>query len=1130
MASSEQEQLEAGIRALEAQRALLGDAMVDALQAAARAKLAALAVVPEPTPVAAQTLKQVSILFLDIVGSTTLSQRLEPEEIGAVMDDALHRGTIIVAEHLGKVLQYAGDSILAAFGADEIHEDDTERAVRCGLALIELGKTLGREVEAAHGHAGFGVRLGIHTGAVLLGGGVDADSTIRGIAVNIAARMEQTAPAGALRISHDTYAQVRGIFEVEAQEPLLVRGVDEPIQSYLVRRAKPRSFRIATRGIEGVATRMVGREAELEALQDAFERLFADRRLEVVTVVAEAGLGKSRLLYEFEAWSEARPESFYIFRGRATPQTQGQPFGLLRDILAWRFQIADDDSIDEARTKMEQGIVPLFERDDGAGVAEGHAHLLGHLIGIEWRESRHVRGILDDPQQIRNRALHAAAQLFRKVSAGAGRLHDGATASTPVVLQLEDLHWADNESLDFLASLIEVDRDVPLLILAFTRPALFERRADWQDVGAAHRRIELQPLDKTNSRYLASELLKRLPEIPAALRELLTGGSEGNPFYMEELLKMLIDQGAIGTSTERWTLNANRLLATRVPPTLTGVLQARLDSLPAAEKLALQEASVIGPVFWDQALIALDTQARKALPSLVTRELVLPRVDAALEGLREYAFRHQILHHVTYDTVLKRTRRELHAKVAQWLSGLAGLRASDFLGATAEHYERAGDHANAIEFHVRAAEHASERFGHDAVLDHAAKALAVLDRKGSVASGDALLRWRLLCVREQTLDLQARRVEQGADIEQLERTAELLGSDTKRAHAAWRRSYRALRMADWSACQSAARGGMELAEKAGERSLRLHALRVLASALAMEGNLEGGKTLARLGLADAREHGLRANEEALLNTLIVVANMQGDVMGNLDLSRQNLLINREIGDRRSEAIALSNLGVAWLELGELEQARRDSEEALGMLQTNGDRVIEGATLCNLSDLALMRNDQSAAVALARSALDILIATQARDRELDARLRLGQAELALGHHEAARQAFEQMRRRAAEIDSPWQHDAAAGLAQVALAQGDDTQAFRELEVVLDHLARGGTLVGTVKPRLIELTCYKVLTQACDPSAANWLGRAHAALQAQAMTIPDADLCRGFLQNIPYHREIVSAFEALTDAKR
>ena len=164
----------------------------------------------------------------------------------------------------------------------------------------------------------------MHTGGVLLGGGVDADGSIRGIAVNIAARMEQTAPAGALRISHDTYAQVRGLFEVEAQEPLAVKGVDAPIQSYLVLRAKPRSFRIGTRGIEGVATRMIGRDAELEQLQAAFKRLFDDRKLAAVTVVADAGIGKSRLLYEFEAWSEARPESFFLFRGRATPQT-GRP-------------------------------------------------------------------------------------------------------------------------------------------------------------------------------------------------------------------------------------------------------------------------------------------------------------------------------------------------------------------------------------------------------------------------------------------------------------------------------------------------------------------------------------------------------------------------------------------------------------------------------------------------------------------------------------------------------------------------------------------------------------------------------------------------------------------------------------
>jgi len=1031
--SSEQQQLEAGIAALEGQRAVLGDAVVDAMQAAARAKLAALGVAPESLPNAAQTLKQVSILFLDVVGSTALSQQLDPEEISAVMDDALQRGTAIVASHGGKVLQYAGDSILAAFGAGGSQEDDSERAVRCGLALLELGKVLGAEVQAAHGRSGFDVRVGIHTGSVLLGGGVDADATIRGMAVNIAARMEQTAPAGALRISHDTYAQVRGMFEVEAQEPLAVKGVDEPIRSYLVLRAKPRSFRIGTRGIEGVATRMIGRERELEALQHAFTRLFAERRLSSVTVVADAGIGKSRLLHEFEAWSEEHSESFYIFRGRATPQTQGQPFGLLRDILAWRLQIADDDSVEAARAKMEHGIVPLFERDDGADVAEGHAHLLGHLIGIDWRESRHIRGIVDDPGQIRDRALHAAAQLFRKVAA----------AGSPVVLQLDDLHWADNESLDFLAYLVEVDADVPLLILAFTRPTLFERRAAWQGGGAEHRRIDLAPLDPAQSRGLADELLKKLPDIPAQLRELLTRGADGNPFYMEELVKMLIDRGAIGIGAEQWTLHAERLLATQVPATLTGVLQARLDGLPPAEKLALQEASVIGPVFWDQALFALDAGAQQALPALAARELALPRVDSALDGLREYAFRHQLLHLVTYDTVLKRAKRELHAKVAQWLASGIGLRAGDFLGATAEHYARAGDDGRAAEFHARAAEHAWERFGHDAVLGHVAKALELLDRRGEVDIDDAPLRWRLLRVREQTLDLQARRDEQGADIDELERLADVLDSDAKRATAAWRRSYRALRTADWPGCESAARLGMALAERAGERGLRLHTLRLLASARVMQGDFDGGKALARQGLDEACAHGLRANEEALLNTLVVVANMQGDVMGNLHLSRRNLLLNREIGDRRSEAVGLSNLGVAWLELGALENAGRDSEQALRMLRINGDRVIEGATLCNLSDLALMRGDAAAALALAGSALDILVSTQARDRELDARLKLGHAELALGRHDAARLAFSHMRDKALAIGSPWQHDAAAGLAQVALAQSDDAKALREL---------------------------------------------------------------------------------------
>ena len=1127
--SPQQQQLEAAIAALEAQRALLGGAVVDTAVAPLRAKLAALTAPLPDEP--AQALKQVSILFVDVVGSTTLSQHLDPEDISGVMDDALARGTAIVEAHRGKVLQYAGDNLLAAFGANGAGEDDAERAVHCGLALLELGKVLGAEVQARHGHTGFDVRVGIHTGDALLGGGVDAEGTIRGIAVNVAARMEQTAPSGALRISHDTYAQVRGMFEVAAQEPLSVKGLDAPVQSYLVTGAKPRSFRIGNRGIEGVATRMIGRDAELGVLQAAFHRLFQERRLDAVTVVADAGIGKSRLLYEFEAWSEARPERFFLFRGRATPATGVQAYGLLRDIVAWRFQIADDDGVEVARRKLEDGIVPLFIADDGPDLAEGHAHLLGHLIGIDWRDSRHIRGILDDPKQIRIRAFHAAAQLFRRVSASDG---------SPVILELEDLHWADSASLDFLNYLAEVNRDVPLLVLAFTRPTLFERRTDWRSIEGIQQRIDLQPLGADMSRLLANELLKKLSEIPAALRELLASTAEGNPFYMEELVKMLIDQGAIQTRSaggEAWSLDAERLLVTRVPPTLTGVLQARLDGLPAPEKRALQQASIAGAVFWDQALAAIEAQAAEQLPALVRRELTIPRADTPLEGLREYAFRHQLLHQVTYGTVLKRHKREGHAKMARWLANLTargGARAGDLLGLAAEHFEQAGDTARAAEFHARAAEHAGQRFAHERVLAHVGRALALLgEPEVATLPAQAELRWRLLSVREATFQLQARRDEQAADLDALDRLADTLADDRRRAEAAWRRAVRALRMADWVAQESAARLGMACASRAGDDGLRLHALRLLAVALVFQGDIAGGRALARQGLDEARRLGLRGVEARLLNAIAVAAGQQDDMVSVLGLERQSLMIHRETGDRINEAICLASLGSGWLSLGNMEQARRDLDAALPLLRANNDRVVEGSALTFLSSLALLQGDEVRALTLARQALDITQATQARDMVVIAALRLGDAEAALGRRAEARQAYAQALALAQEVDDPTQYDACAGLARVALAGGDTAAALAALQPLLDCVAAGGTLDGTNGPRRIELTCHQVLALAGEPRADEWLQRAHSALMAQADAIErsgggtergdsGAALRRGFLHNIPCHREIVTAW--------
>ena len=1121
---SEREQLEAVIQGLESQRGLLGDAFVDAGLAPLHARLAAV-VVGQTVP-AGQTLKQVTILFMDVVGSTALSQQLDAEDTHAVMDNALARCTAIVQAYGGKVLQYAGDSLLAVFGADLAREDDADRAVRAGLALLTEAQVVAQDVLRLHGRAGFGVRVGAHTGGVLLGGGVAADGSISGLAVNVAARMEQSAPAGALRISHDTYCHVRGVFDVQPQPPLAVKGLDQPIATYLVQRAKPRAFRVSTRGIEGVETRMVGRDAELERLQVAFSRLFTERRTELrteprteprliaVTVVADAGLGKSRLLYEFQNWAEARPETFYIFQGRANAQTRSQPYGLLRDILAWRLQVADGDSMDAAKQKIVQGVAPLFVVDDGPEMAEAHAHLLGHLIGLDFSNSRHIAGIKDDPRQIRNRGFNAAAQLLRRVSLQGG---------SPVVLQLEDLHWADDSSLDFLQYLAEVNRDLPMLMLGLTRPTLFERRADWCSGG--HERIELTALDKGASRVLANELLKKLASVPDALRELVTGSAEGNPFYMEELVKMLVDQGALethGPSSERWTLHPHKLLATQVPPTLTGVLQARLDGLPAAEKWALQQASVIGSVFWDEALAALDPVSALALPALVQRDLVVPRRDASVDGVREYAFQHQILHHVTYDGLLKRDRRVLHAKAAAWLAGLTGARASDFLGAAADHYDKAGDSANASEFFTRAAEHAHARYAHESALGHAAQALSLIDRAALADSSG--LRWRLLDVRERTLDLLGDRAAQRADLDALQEIAEALNDDRQRGELARRRAHLAMRTFDLHALHDAARQAMEWARHVGDEELRMDAQRLLAIALAYLGEDDAGKALAQSGLADARASGLRRAEGRFLNALAVVASRQDDLFARVDLGKQYLKIQRELGDRRTEAVALGNLGHAWLDVGEITRGQREVEEALKLHRAVGDRSSEAHVLTNLSELALWQGQDALALAHARAALDIAESVQAQLWQVLALRCLGNAELALGRFAAADAAFERGQALSIAIDNAGRLDAAAGRAQVALAQGDVPAALSHLQGVLTHLADGGTLKGAEWPRTIQFTCYRVLAQASDPRAADFLAAVHSGLQARAATILDADLRQSFLSRIPVHRAIVAAWAA------
>ncbi len=693
----------------------------------------------------------------------------------------------------------------------------------------------------------------------------------------------------------------------------------------------------------------------------------------------------------------------------------------------------------------------------------------------------------------------------------------------PIMLQLEDVHWADDGSLDFLSYLAEINCDVPMLCLCLARPTLFERRLDWSGAALPHTRVELTALGENHSRDLANELLKKLPEIPGALRELITGRAEGNPFYMEELVRMLLDEGAIETSPSHWSVRPDKLLAARVPPTLAGVIQARLDALPAEEKRVLQQASVIGPVFWDRALAAIDAGSLEILPSLLRRELLVSHEDASLEGVREYAFSHQILHQVIYETVLKPIRRGLHAQVAAWLTSGTTSRAGDLLGATAKHYREAGDLANARDFFTRAAEDAADRFAHQAALDAVTSALELFDDLMDVEEA-LLLRWRLIDLRHGVLNSQGRRPAQLAQIDALEEIASVLKDDAKRVHVILRRTDYFLRVADYPAMMSAARLAIDLADARGDPTQSLHGRSLLASALCHLGDAATAKTLTLNGLAAARENGLERIEAIFLNTLAVVCDVLDDRVGHLEAIRQDLQLRRKQGDRYGEAIALSNLGYCWLLMGDSAQALPNLQEGLRLHREVGNRTSEHHPLCLLSQLALRQHDAALALAHARSALDVATAVRAPERAAVALCCIGDAELALGRRTAAADAFERAQTMAREIGQAIQFDALAGRARVALAGGNETSARLHVNDLLAHLSAGGSFDGTESRRLIRLTCFQVLSRVGDPRAGPLLDNTYTELQSKAATFADPGLRGSFLDNVPEHRDIVSAWES------
>ncbi|HEV7575851.1 MAG TPA: adenylate/guanylate cyclase domain-containing protein [Caldimonas sp.] len=1094
------EQIESAISALEAQRAILGDAVVAMAVAPLKDKLAA----RHKREGAVQQLKTATVLFMDVVGSTQLSQRLDPEDVHAVMDSALERLTAIVRAHQGRVLQYAGDSLLAAFGADQALEDDAERAVRAGLAILAEAAPLAAGFGARYGLDGFDLRVGIHTGPVLLGGGIDADGSIRGITVNIAARMEQTAPAGSLRISHETYRHVRGVFDVEPQAPIEIKGITGPVRSYLVARAKPRAFRMANRGLEGIETQMVGRDAELVRVGEAFQGACEDKSLRQVTIVGEPGIGKSRLGLEFTHWLEMQREPVRFFQGRPQPYGNNVPYGLLRDLLAWRFEILESDPQSVARDKLATGLGAVL----GDRAAE-YTALIGALIGFDYGSDTHIAAIASEARQIRDRAFHGLASYFRALHRDAG---------TPIVLLLDDLHWADEGSLDFVNHLVKSCGDLPIFLLCLTRSTLYERRPLWGSGRSDHLRIDLAPLSKRGTRELIEALLSKLDTVPTALRDLLASSAEGNPYFVEELIGMLIDDGVIVTDSAPWHVSADKLLDVRVPSTLAGVLQARIDGLPPAEKSALQQASVIGHVFWDEALQRIAPAAGDALDGLMRRELAYGRETSAFEGTREFVFKHHVLHQVAYQGVLKQSRREQHRLTADWLVVRSGDRASEYFGLIAEHYERAGDIANALDYLRKAGEDAARSYANAAALEYLGRALAL------VRADDAASRFALLETRRGIHANTGRRAEQAEDVAALEQAAEQLDDDAFRARAAGNRAALALVTGDYPGATAAAARAVALAEAAGERAAALSARINWARALQFQGDYAGAQAHIEGSLVLAREVGDRRVESTTLGQLGILATQRGQYGIARGYYRQALDVARAIGHRSLESGMINNLGETEQQLGNYDAALELFQAGRRLCAEIGQRVADAYLLCNMALSAFRRGGARESIEWATQAMQL--AEDLKDRDLQAILRCvrAHAHTALGQWDDAVASYRDSAALFREIGrTTMPPEPIAGLARVALARGDVDAATTAIAEVLAHFDGGGSVDGTEDPLWIYLTCHDVLAASRSPRAAEFLQRAQALLDERAGPLGEAER-ESFLANVPSHRAVVAAWQA------
>jgi class 3 adenylate cyclase/tetratricopeptide (TPR) repeat protein len=605
--------------------------------------------------------KVVTVLFCDLVGFTARSDQADPEDVGAMLRPYHVRLRQEIERFGGTLDKFIGDAVMAVFGAPTSHEDDPERAVRCAARMLEAIA----ELNATQPALALSVRIGITSGEalVMLQPGSETEGVVGDI-VNTASRLQGVAPVNGILVGEGTWQATRASFEYEELAPVRVKGKAQPVPVWRLLKARSRfGVDVDQRPVAP----FIGRDAELDLLKRCYARTLRERSVQLVTLLGEPGLGKSRLIHEFARHVDDRQELVSWRQGRCLPYGDGITFWALGEIVKAQAGILESDPSTQVAAKLDGALQALV---GWASDREWLRARLGPLLGL---------GNTEGPGADQ-------AELF----AAWRRVVEAMAASGPLVLVVEDLHWADAALLQFLKYLIDSSAGIALLVIAAARPELLDRHPGWNEERRNASSITLSPLTDTDTTALIAALLGQ-PVLPTEVQALLLERAGGNPLYAEEFARLLTDRGLLLRHGRTVRLSPGQEIP--FPETVQALIAARLDLLPLERKALVQDAAVVGKVFWSGALAAIGVRDEQALEvelhELERKELIRAAKVSSVEGQTEYAFWHAVVRDVAYAQIPRAGRMRRHQTAAEWLEHLAGERLADRAEIIAHHYSQA---------------------------------------------------------------------------------------------------------------------------------------------------------------------------------------------------------------------------------------------------------------------------------------------------------------------------------------------------------------------------------------------------------------------------------------------------------